>query len=107
MGVPITKYVIALLKCHCPCLQQQELKLQAALPGFKLWAHCATILTNWTRMSYFRTPYHAWKISKLNINQIMQNDAILDGVRATADEQGHRIDGFEHDLCDYSDRIVT
>ncbi|KAK6326751.1 hypothetical protein J4Q44_G00023960 [Coregonus suidteri] len=33
--------------------------------------------------------------------------ALLDGVRAAADEQGHRIDGFEHDLCDYSDRIVA
>lgn len=27
--------------------------------------------------------------------------AVLDGVRATADEQGRRIDGFEHELCDH------
>jgi hypothetical protein len=32
---------------------------------------------------------------------------VLDGVRAAADEQGRQIDGFEHDLCDDSDRIVA
>ncbi|KAJ8014404.1 hypothetical protein DPEC_G00039870 [Dallia pectoralis] len=32
--------------------------------------------------------------------------AMLDGIRSTAEEQGRRMDAFEHDMCDYSDRRV-
>ncbi|KAJ7995644.1 hypothetical protein DPEC_G00246720 [Dallia pectoralis] len=33
--------------------------------------------------------------------------SMLDGIRSTAEEQGRRMDAFEHDMCDYSDRIVA
>ncbi|KAJ8005468.1 hypothetical protein DPEC_G00146950 [Dallia pectoralis] len=32
---------------------------------------------------------------------------MLDGIWSTAEEQGRRMDAFEHDMCDYSDRIVS
>ncbi|KAJ8011406.1 hypothetical protein DPEC_G00057870 [Dallia pectoralis] len=32
---------------------------------------------------------------------------MLDGIRSTAEEQGRHMDAFEHDMCDYSDRIVA
>ncbi|KAJ7991215.1 hypothetical protein DPEC_G00295010 [Dallia pectoralis] len=33
--------------------------------------------------------------------------SMLDGIGSTAEEQGRRMDAFEHDMCDYSDHIVT
>ncbi|KAJ8016201.1 hypothetical protein DPEC_G00004730 [Dallia pectoralis] len=33
--------------------------------------------------------------------------SMLDGIRSTAEEQGRLMDAFEHDKCDYSDRIVA
>ncbi|KAJ7992819.1 hypothetical protein DPEC_G00265960 [Dallia pectoralis] len=33
--------------------------------------------------------------------------SMLDGIRSTAEEQGRRMDAFEHDMCNYSDRIVA